>query len=151
MKIGRLIQKIPRPNRCTLWVLGSCWLFYAGSTSEQLGEPMCVCLYKFCRGVSPLLMHVAFFVGVLRSRVDRNRAHTAASICGCLVARVWVALSSVLCVGGSGVSVCRMTSNLPWPLWKLELAMRESGLHKMEKMVGGTLWCMIFLRDDWAK
>ena len=56
------------------------------------------CLFlNFHRGFFPPL-HVALFIGLFCTRVDRNRAPRLASICGSLLARVGVVMKQVLCV-----------------------------------------------------
>ena len=103
---------------------------------------MCACSFSFITMVSVFLslMHGAFFVGMLRTRVGRGGAHSPASTCGCPVARVCVALWSGWCVAKGPGSVCRMTSNLPWPMWKPEPGTSEFALVKMGQLLGSTFW-----------
>ena len=71
--------------------------------------------------VSLARLHGAFFGGMLRTRVDRNRAPHPDFV-------LWVSRGSgvrrsearVLCGRGSVVQSVKMTSNQPWPAFVLE-------------------------------
>ena len=94
---------------------------------------MCACSLSFTV-VSLALMHGAFFVGMLRTRVDCDRAPHPGVV-------LWVSRGpAVRCFEVRvGVrrrlecSVCQMTSNLPWSVRKLELGMSEIALLGMKK------------------
>ena len=74
-------------------------------------------------------MHEHFSFDCSALELIVTEPHTLSSTCGCLVARVCVALWKGWCCGRS---VCRMTLDLPWPVWKLELGVSAIALLEME-------------------